>query len=403
MRKRFSAQFHGDVVVSGKELILSGKKGMANLGLWRAAMAVAMMTGSPGHPPDRNVAVYLTSSSPEAVGYHHYHYFLLRPPKDAAERERLERVLSAEKRRLLTKVTGKDPGTDVFYFLVLEPPAEHFDAAWLVDHYDYARAERLRRFLGVAPEAGQVVAQSERPLLNAPKEDRATVQISKLTLPSPVAVDVPTRGGPPPEFTGREFLSRQDREVEGYGLYSYVLMGERLNDSNRALYEAVVSAYLDLGEVRRFETEQHVTKQQLNVTYMPLREQAAGDVSAEWVLAHYDYVAAEVLARKLMERPNPAGVYVVSYFQPVTQANAIDRQKLLVQDLTGVPADLAFLWFRQFQEQARQGRYWDDRTVGQFMLKMRTQIAEIAGAFGATRTGDADAKVFIAAKIHMAQ
>jgi hypothetical protein len=377
---------------------------MANL--WRCLGLVAawVMTCSQTsraeqheHRPDRTVAVYLTRGLLEASGYHRYTYVLLRQPKTTDGRAVVERVLTAVNRRMDTDVIKEDPEANVFCFLVLEPPPEHFDAAWLLDHYDYVRADRLRALTGVGPEVGQVLVESERPLLGATKVDPAAVKIFELDMPTP-SIEDPTRAGPPPEFTGREFLSPNETEAEGYGLYSYVLLSEKLNANNRPMYEAIVSAYLDLGEVQRFETEQHIKKQQLNVTYMPLQDQARKDVTAEWVLEHYDYVAAEVLLRKLLEHPNPAGVYIVSYLQPASRAGAIDRQKLLVQDLTGVPADLAFLWFRQFQEQARQSRYWDDRTVGQFMLRMRTQIGEIAEAFGSDR----NTRALIATKIGMA-
>ena len=161
-----------------------------------------------------------------------------------------------------------------------------------------------------------------------------------------------------------------------------MLLGEKVNASNRQLYEAIIGAYL-IWRSERFETS-GTDRKQLNVTYVPLTDAPAPNLNAEWVLDHYDYVAAQVLLGKAMRRGNLSGAFIISYDKPVSGAAEIDRQRLLVQDLSGVPPDLAFLWFREFKEQVRQSRYWDQRTMGEFMLKMRTQIAEIARAFGET-------------------
>lgn len=226
--------------------------------------------------------------------------------------------------------------------------------------------------------------------------DPAKVQTYELKVPvSSVTIPPPedTRSGQH-DLTGRDFLLPKSPEGAGYGLYSYLLLGEKVNAGNRQLYEAIIGAYLDLGEVQRFEST-GASRNQLNVTYVPLTDAASASPNAGWVLDHYDYVAAQVLLAKAMQRGSLSGAFIISYDRPVSFTAQIDQQRLLVQDLSGVPPDLAFLWFREFKEQVRQSRYWDQRTIGEFMLKMRTQIAEIARAFGE------DSRTLVATKIVM--
>jgi len=363
-----------------------------------------------GQETERNIAVYLASGVSESEGFHSYNYLLLTEPKDAATRGVVEWAIDAVKSRInaTEKAVGARVGTNVFYFLVRDLPPENPETAWLVEHYNYGRSsyllDRARARHGVegillTSDESLVVSRLNGDILS--HGNPASVKITELGMPAPHTSPPPQddeRGAHP--FIGRDFLRPGVPEPPGYGLYSYVLLGDKTNNYNRQLYEAIVSAYLGLLEASRFS---NTDKKQQNITYMPVGEPAPKDITAAWIVDHYDHAAAQVLIAKLPVHANLSGVYIISYDQPVSAAGSLNKQRLLVQDLTGLPSDLAFLWFGKFMEQAREERYWDDQTIGQFLLDMRTDIAKIAKAFGWERTANTDTNVLIAARIRVGQ
>ena len=396
-------------------------------GAWAAALLLNAATviaggqtnGAGANTTERGVAGYLPPGAPDVAGYRRYNYILIREPIDAASRSATERVLDLVAKALAESrpaVTGRERNSlTIVYFLVRRPPPDDPNAAWLVEQYDYSRSKSLLAHIGAPPGAGPFLAVSKEPLLAEAARDHAFAQVFDLSasqrsalpswmplLPPPPwpSDDDEERSGAAHQLTGRDFLLPNAPEPPGFGLYSYVLFGEHANSANQDLYGAILAAYLALDEARRFESE-HVDRKELNVTFVPLRQAAPDEVSVPWILDHYNYVAAQILLKKLVDDADISGTYIVSYEQPVSSTTEVDRRRLLVQDLTGLPPNLAFLWFREFKAQVRQSRYWDDKTMGQFMLKMRTQIALIARAFGGVRSPDGDMRSFAAAKIRM--
>jgi len=375
---------------------------LRHLGAWRVLVCLATMSTARGQqelPADfRDIAiVYLTPRASESAGFERSAYLLLKPPTDSESRTGAEWAVSVLQREArLSSGSGVHRPPNVVYLLVREVPPKDAGPKWFVEHYDYERAARLRERAVPTATGRQVLAISEVPLLGGGPVDPAKLKTYELRMPIRPESTPPqeTRSAPPHDLTGRDFLLPRNPEGAGYGLYSYLLLGEKVNAINRQLYEAIIGAYLDLGEVQRFETSGKDRKQ-LNVTYVPLTDAPPPNLNVGWVLDHYDHVAAQVLLGKAMPRGNLSGAFIISYDKPVSGAAEIDRQRLLVQDLSGVPPDLAFLWFREFKQQVRQSRYWDQRTMGEFMLKMRTQIAEIARAFGG------DSRTLVATQIVM--
>jgi hypothetical protein len=345
---------------------------------------------------------YVVSGDPGTNGYLRYGYLLMRRPADAV----LIRVL-----QVLARDAGTSPvpgqSAAVLNLLVQTPPPSGARRSWLTENYDYKRSDGLLDGLGVPASGGPFIAVSERSLLG-PAPDLAGAQLFDVA-------SEPQSGTPAwlaalktssdlqrgVEFTGRDFLGSGAREKSGYGLYSYVLLGEHPDPANRESYRAIIDAYLQIDDIRRFEADNGVDKKQLNITYVPLRQAAPEDPNTSWVLDHYDYAAAQVLLRKLMGDSDSSGAYLVSYDQPLLSASEVDRRRLLVQNLSGLPANVAFLWFREFKTQVRQSRYWDDKTIRQFMLKMRTQIAMIAGSFSGPWLPRGDTAAFATANIRI--
>jgi hypothetical protein len=372
---------------------------------------------APGADPATRVVVgYLSSNESDVPGYPQYNYILIREPISADSRSTTARLLGPIMDALTdskptTAVNNQKSGT-IVYFLVLMAPPEHPDTTWLTDQYDYARSTRLLNRLGAGIGDGPFLAVSEKPILADINAMHGAVKLFDLSAGQQPALPSWTsriegmgeeiRSGFEHQFTGRDFLLPRSPEPTDYGLYSYVLFGEHINPSNRDLYEAIVASYLNLDEVRRFQSE-GVDKKALNVTYLPLLQPAPQEPTAAWVLDNYDYVAAQVLLKKLTGADDTSGAYLVSYDKPASAGTDVDRRRLLVQNLSGVPPNLAFLWIREFKAQVRQSQYWDQKTVGQLMLRMRTQLAVVARAFSEVRKADPNLGTFVATKIRMQQ
>jgi hypothetical protein len=94
-----------------------------------------------------------------------------------------------------------------------------------------------------------------------------------------------------------------------------------------------------------------------------------------------------------------AGPYIISYSAPLSAASTVDGGRLLVEDLSGVPPDLAFLWMNEFTAQAGRPQYWDKPAVRNLMLNLRTQVAVAARAFEDVRAANADLRSAFASRI----
>jgi len=198
-------------------------------------------------------------------------------------------------------------------------------------------------------------------------------------------------------LTGREFLVAGEPEVTGYGLYSYILLSAPLNSGNRDRYEAVISAYLSMEKVRRLE-EAGAKQKTLNITYLPLRDAPPENPSVIWLLEHYNFARAQVIL-KTIESVDGDGPYIISYDAQLSGIPIVNSEKLLIQDLSAVPADLVFLWVKEFISQAKKPRYWEARSIHRFMLSLRSNIAVAANAFTAVRSAHADVTSFMESKI----
>jgi hypothetical protein len=184
--------------------------------------------------------------------------------------------------------------------------------------------------------------------------------------------------------TGRSFLLPDQMEAEGYGLYSYVLLGSEPDDTTRERYLKAIIEYLKFPEIARFE--KYRERRELNITYLPLttepEKELLGQLKeknftpvAEWVLKNYDYARAQVL---LGTRPggHHAGPYIISFLKPLGK-NPLSRP-YLEQDQSAVPPHLVQMWMKYFLDQAAQERFWEEKTGKLLVLKLRTTIGVAA-------------------------
>jgi hypothetical protein len=230
---------------------------------------------------------------------------------------------------------------------------------------------------GQGPEVQWAFADSRPGLYTA------TVRLSKVggnvaECSLRVIVQAPIRDRLPLE-TGRSFLGPEQQEAAGYGLYSYVLFGSPPQAQAAGRYLDTIKAYLQLvAEITSLV--KHLPRAELNVTYVPVTQalpgQGIAQVSAEWVLQHYDYARARVLLRALPGNHRD-GPYIVSTLQPLSSTVTL-ADSYLYQDLTPVPPHLLPLWVKEFMNQAAQERFWEQQTTKQLGLKLRTTVGVLA-------------------------
>jgi hypothetical protein len=185
--------------------------------------------------------------------------------------------------------------------------------------------------------------------------------------------------GPPARETGSALLVSRAAEAEGYGLYSYLLLGAPPEPSARERYMKAIAAFWEMiPEIAGLE--QYVERQALNVAYVPVRSAPPVAASADWILANYDYARARSLLRHLpgLVRDGP---YIVSTLRPPGPAGttALASGQYLFQDLTAVPPALVASWVKEFLNQAAQERFWDERAGTRLVLRLRLTVG-ILGA-----------------------
>jgi hypothetical protein len=169
-------------------------------------------------------------------------------------------------------------------------------------------------------------------------------------------------------------------EPAGYGLYSYLLFGSNsLVNMEKRL--AASDAYLRHFSQANAPNVRGAPRRQLNLFQAPLRnEKSRDDLSkdggAQAMVEDYDYQLARLLLNKIDR--GESGIYIVTYFEPLSHAKVIDEKKLLVQDLSFVSKNLIELWILEFRRQVRQQPYWDQRTFRDVMLRVRTTLPFVA-------------------------
>jgi hypothetical protein len=173
----------------------------------------------------------------------------------------------------------------------------------------------------------------------------------------------------PARETGSALLAAGARESEGYGLYSYLLLGAPPTAATRERQLRAIDAFWSVVPAIR-ALEQYVPKAELNVAYVPVTSASGAGVSAEWILEHYDHARARSLLR-FLSGVNRDGPYLISTLRPL---NAAATEQLLFQDLSSVPPHLAASWVKEFLNQAAQERFWDQRSGARLALKLRVTV-----------------------------
>jgi len=159
-------------------------------------------------------------------------------------------------------------------------------------------------------------------------------------------------------ISARNYLCADQKEPEGFGLYSYVLLPER--PSNKRMKKRFVEFYKAFSRTMEFAKdyiEMGVDKKDINLTYWMLRlkendvQQKLAAKDAAFFVENYDYARARVILNRI-KGLNGDGPFIVCYVVPLESGKEIpevERDKLLVFDFSNKHEDLFTDVFKTFQ------------------------------------------------------
>jgi hypothetical protein len=170
----------------------------------------------------------------------------------------------------------------------------------------------------------------------------------------------------------KSMLLRGKPEEEHFGLYSYLLFGGPVNDSNRERYTTFLNSFLH--DVLIYDPlSREFSPQQLNIAYIPVASDLPASFDVAWVLNHYDFERAQGLMSRFPEL-HGGGPFIISVPRPLTRSPQLsDPKPRLLEDLSTVPVSVVDFWVKQFLIQTAQDR-WDSATLSGLALRMRTAI-----------------------------
>lgn len=260
-----------------------------------------------------------------------------------------------------------------------------FGLVGVLGYFTFPRSPEVPPYMPQVPVPPPAV-QPPPPPPESPKAAEPPPQMPQIREPEPVELPAPEspRNEPPggrpseparPRTTGWSILHSGDEERPGFGLYSYLLFGSRPRhgESEEARCLEAVLALFDFDSAE--ELARYLSKNEINVMYLPLVTSAETSLPPQEVIASYDYARAKSLLR-VVDETFSDGPYIVSTEVPLTRLNS-RPEHLILQDLSGLPPSVIRIWVREFAAQARQPRFWEKRDREQFILGIRTTIARL--------------------------
>jgi len=192
-----------------------------------------------------------------------------------------------------------------------------------------------------------------------------------------------TMGYPPSPHSEATFsvLLAQEAELEGYGLYSYLLFGsEPADDAARERYVAALISISSLPPTRQMRRT--FSKEALNITYVPLtnaveiKSRPTDRKAALTMLNAYNYPRARFLIDKVDSKLR-GGPYIISVLKPLSSADHTP-DRFLFQDLSSVTPRVINSWVTIFQSEAAREEFWEPETARRFAGDLRTVIDVVA-------------------------
>jgi hypothetical protein len=185
--------------------------------------------------------------------------------------------------------------------------------------------------------------------------------------------------------TGHDLLIKGTSESEGYGLYSYFLLGAPPDDNSRERCLKLMEAFLQQVPSSIADLEKYFDRRQLTIAYVPVDASPETPPSAQWLLQHYDYARSRFLMRSL-SGTHQKGPYLVSSLKPLSEMSTLSGP-YLNQDLSSVPPHLISLWVAGFLNQVAQEHFWEESSGKKLVLKLRTTIGILAAGLPDVRKG----------------
>ena len=133
------------------------------------------------------------------------------------------------------------------------------------------------------------------------------------------------------------------------------------------------------------ELEDRFARSELNLTLLPVRARGVAELPVEPASllddeqSGYDYGRALELLRHFPQLDSE-GPFLLSFAEPLSRARRPAESSYLEMDLAWVPPDLVYFWVREFQKQAAQQQFWNERTLPRLALRLRTVIGVFAEA-----------------------
>jgi hypothetical protein len=216
----------------------------------------------------------------------------------------------------------------------------------------------------------------------------------------PMAPEPPAGPNQAYRQTGRDFLIENNKEQEGFGLYSYLILASPpASDSVKSQYLATITEYLKLlSDVESLQNA-NFKKSELNVTYLLLTERPNPTApSADWILNHYNYARAKAILSMSGHGDLLNGPYLISVLAPMSSFSQPPLHMLL-QDMSHCPSNVAASWIEEFERRAGRAEFWKDDTRNQAILGLRTFVSNAATGFSTVGQSAEDFKKLVAAWI----
>lgn len=174
-------------------------------------------------------------------------------------------------------------------------------------------------------------------------------------------------------------LVKDQQEASGFGLYTYILFGSRLDEEMQKRGRKVVETFWRIA--LQLPSADAVSPN-LNVVYFPVSAAPAMELSKQmedpvqagaWIIDHYDVHASSRILAAFGLADNVRGPYLVSALKP---AKAGVQGRILFQDLSDskVHDELITAWVERFAGAATRAQDWQPTTFERLQLTLANAV-----------------------------
>ncbi len=210
-------------------------------------------------------------------------------------------------------------------------------------------------------------------------------------------------------YAGRGFLLPCESAPEGHGLYSYLLFKlapQEARGAARTRLKAAIGGFLEETDAIAELEARGVPRSEIDALYAPVdpfgwdldcataplgdgermayrsaHERLSGGMIAQYEAMHGRYDVAR--ARRLLQMLGLGGEgpYILSAPAPILDAEEVARDRVVVQDLSRVPARLIRSWVVRFKDRIAR-RSGGAKQMSEVLTGLRKDLADVAAASG---------------------